>query len=629
MSTPVNQQNLYTRRRLELLSGFMALLIIMIAIRALDLHVLQSQDLKDKATRQHFHQYNIAAPRGTIFDRKGRVLSKSIEVPSIAVIASDLPKKRINELARALHTSPKKLHARLKNRTGFTWLARQVSPATAEKVALLNIPGVRQENEWRRYHPLGPETGHILGFVGIDGHGLEGIERSLDQRLQGQPGTRLVQRDARGHALPGSTWLKEPRMGQSITLSIDSNIQSIAYAALTAGVQKQQAKGGSVIVMNPHNGEILAMANWPGFNPNSFGQFRAGQWRNRAITDMIEPGSTMKPFTVAAAIESKRWKASSLIFCEQGNFKVADYTIHDEHPEGWLNLTGLLARSSNIGAAKLALDLGPEKLRQKLSELGFGQRTAIGLGGESPGRLPSKRQWGPVETANIAFGQGIAVTPLQLAAAFSVLANQGIKTMPHLVLSNTNSQQEAVFSTKTTQDLTKMLVASTSPTGTGFRAVPAGYQVAGKTGTAQKAGGGGYVKDKFMALFAGFTPAESPEIVMVVVIDEPKKSIYGGTVAAPIFREIASATLPYLGVLPSAQKTSHWQVRQVSTAPHSIVPTGTVGQFMGKSLRQAYQLAEQQGYTLLAHGSGWVSKQSPSAFSRQAKGSELEVWLNE
>lgn len=630
MSNMHKQQDIHTRRRMEVVVGLMAMGLAMLLIRAVDLHILQGDELKARASQQHFHQYTVAAPRGAILDRQGRILSKSVEVPSIGALVSEIPKKDLKPLAKALEIPLSKLQRKIKNRKGFTWLARQVSPTIAARVAALNIPGVRQESEWRRYHPLGPETGHLLGFVGIDGHGLEGVERSMDQRLQGQAGIRLVQRDARGHSLPGGVWLKKPHMGDALKLTIDSNIQSIAYAALTEGIHSQHAKGGSVVVMNPQNGDLLAMVSWPGFNPNNFTHYKPSQWRNRAITDIFEPGSTMKPFTIATALDSKKWQENSLVFCENGSFQVADYTIHDDHSEGWLNLTGVIAKSSNIGAAKIALNIGAEQLGNHLLSLGFGHRTGIGLGGESAGMFTPPRKWGVVETANIAFGQGIATTPLQLAAAFSVLANHGVKLTPRLILSDEKSQGEQIFSTKTTQAVTQMLIAATGENGTGKRAVPAGYHVAGKTGTAQKANShGSYAKDKFTAVFAGFAPAEDPKIVIVVVIDEPQKSIYGGTVAAPIFRNIAATTLPYLGSLPEMLPPTNWNVQQVSATPSVTPLSGVTPRLIGLSLRQAFQQAEQQNYALRSHGSGWVARQSPQPLTALSAGSDIEVWLHE
>jgi len=618
---------IYARRRMEVVIGLMALALSLLFIRAVDLHLFQSDFLKSQASEQHFHQYAVAAARGNIVDRNGRILSKSIEVPSIGVIVNDLPKNRMAELSNALDIPLATLKKRIRHRKGFTWLVRQVSPVISAKVLALNVPGVRLETEWRRYYPLGPETGHVLGFVGIDGHGLEGIEHSQDKRLQGQAGIRLVQRDARGRALPGGVWLQEPRTGDVLTLTLDSNIQSIAYAALTEGVRAQQAKGGSVIVMDPYHGDILAMASWPGFNPNNFSRYKPKQWRNRAVTDIFEPGSSMKPFTIAAALEASSSHANSRIFCENGSFRVANYVIHDDHPEGWLDLTGIMARSSNIGAAKLALNLGAPKLRNKLYQLGFGQKTNVGLSGESSGILIPEKKWGVVETANIAFGQGIAVTPIQLASAFSVLANDGVKVSPRLFLSSSHAHAQRIFSSQTARAVTQMLIAATGANGTGKKAVPVGYQVAGKTGTAQKANRqGSYAKDKFTAIFAGFVPANHPKIVVVVVVDEPKKSIYGGSVAAPIFKNIASTTLPYLGVSPNTQASPY----QRNSIIHVKSATPISPQyFMGLSLRESYQLASLHNYALRTHGSGWVVRQSPSSIANLPKGAEVEVWLHE
>ena len=614
------------RRRLETVAAFMVLGLALLMIRAVDLHWLQGDALKARADRQQFRQYSVNAPRGPIVDRNHRVLSESIEVPSVGALAEEFPAELLPKVAEVLQQTPSGLADKLKQRQGFVWLARQMTPTQAETIEQMNIPGVRIEHEWKRFHPLGPETGHILGFVGLDNHGLEGVERSFDAFLQGVEGLRVVQRDARGLALPGSKWLQQPKMGQELALTIDANIQSIAYTALANGVHKSEAKGGSVIVMNPYNGEVLAMASRPGYNPNNFRHHKPGQWRNRAITDVFEPGSAMKPFTIAAALESGKWHANSRIDCENGEFRVADYVIHDDHPEGWLTLTGILQRSSNIGAAKLALGLGAEQLHQFLGTLGFGKQSGISIGGESSGILLSDKRWGSVETANIAFGQGIAVTTLQMASAFSVLANGGMSVQPHIVAQqNSDEQQLRVIKESTSRKVISMLEAATSDEGTGHRAVPDGYRIAGKTGTAQKAHSGGYSKDSFTAVFAGMAPVEHPEVVIVVVVDEPKTSIYGGAVAAPVFREIAASTLPYLGIPPQRHMPSEWNVYQVAGGDALYDESS----FNGLSLREAYQLAEQRGLALKAYGHGWVTRQSPKDITELSAGSVVEVWLNE
>jgi len=630
--------------RLIPVAGLLVLGMVMLAIRAVDLHVLQADSMQKRAYKQHFHQYAVVAPRGSIYDRRKRMLSKSIEVASFAAIAKNIPQEKIQALADAMGISESRLRKRLGHRQGFTWLARQVSPAVVKRVEALEMKAVRRETEWQRYYPLGPEMGHLLGFVGIDGRGLEGVEHSFDQRLHGESGVRLLQRDAKGTALPGGSWLTPPKMGQSMVLTVDSNIQSIAYAALAEGIRKQEATSGSVVVMDPNNGDILAMASWPSFNPNDFSHYSPKQWRNRSITDVFEPGSTMKPFTIATALDSGKWQVKSRVFCEHGSFRVANYTIHDDHKEGWLDVTGVIQHSSNIGAAKIALDVGAAALAGKLNDLGFGQRPQLGLDGASSGLLADVSKWGEVETANIAFGQGVAVTTLQLASGFATLAHGGQRVFPRLLLTKPVHLGQQVFTPSTAHAVSKMLVAATQPEGTGFRAVPKGYTVAGKTGTAQQANGkGGYDKHKFTAVFAGFVPANRPALVIVVEVNEPKKSIYGGVVAAPIFRDIATASLPYLGVMPEAKRVIYAAKKKgkkvnrskpkikhgIGTIEKKVSIQGGMADFTGLSLRESYHLSYQQGWTLRTHGSGWVVKQKPLPHQKIDSEGDVEVWLHE
>jgi cell division protein FtsI (penicillin-binding protein 3) len=458
---------------------------------------------------------------------------------------------------------------------------------------------------------------------------LEGAELSWNSVLTGESGIRQVRRDARGHSLPDGSWLREPTPGKSIKLTIDASIQSVAYAALADGVRQQNAKGGSVVVLRPKDGAILAMANWPGYNPNSFRNFKPGQWRNRAVTDVFEPGSTMKPFSVAAALTSGKWKPDSIVYCEKGAMQVADYTIKDDHPAGWLDLTGIIVKSSNIGVAKLALDIGPEPLHEMLRKAGFGQRSRMGLGGESPGIVLPTERWGPVETANIAFGQGIAVTPLQLAAAFSVLANEGLYVAPRLLAGDMQAAQNAshrVMQASVARQVMSMLEYATSADGTGSKAVPVGYRVAGKTGTAQKPDERGrYSKDKYTAVFAGVAPVDDPQLVIVVVVDEPQKSMYGGQVAAPIFRQVAESALPYLGVPAEIKNHGPWQAMEVAAEAPAFEAESTYGM----SMREVRRFAASRGLRLHVHGSGWVTRQKPANVAALNSSESLEVWLDE
>ncbi|MDQ6970333.1 MAG: penicillin-binding transpeptidase domain-containing protein [Mariprofundus sp.] len=637
-----HNEHKFIKRRIKAVAVVLALGILTLAGRAVDLQWVQADELANKAEKQRYRQFVSVAPRGPILDQKGRILAESIEIPSIAAIADEVPANRVKELAKALGLSYKKLQRKLNKRNGFVWLARQVPPTLAATVMALGIPGVRQETEWQRYQPLGPETGHLLGFVGIDGRGLEGIERTWNTQLSGAAGLRQVRRDARGHSLPNGSWLRQPVAGEAITLTLDASIQSIAYAALAEAIREQNAKGGSVVVMRPKDGAILAMASWPGYNPNNFRRYHPGEWRNRAITDVFEPGSTLKPFTIAAALASGRWQPDSRIFCENGSMRVADYTIHDDHPEGWLDVTGVLVHSSNIGSAKIAMDIGADSLHSMMQKAGFGRRSDTGLSGESSGIVLPPERWGPVETANIAFGQGIAVTPLQLATAFSVLANDGL-FLPATLFADRLGQQtpKRIMSASIAHQVGQMLEYATSKDGTGWKAVPAGYRVAGKTGTAQKPNPrGGYSKGKYNAVFAGFAPAIDPELVIVVLVDEPKKSIYGGQVAAPVFRHIAESVLPYLGIsaapqdqlqaakqndLNNANASQGWQTMAVKAAQHSFDNES----LFGMSMREVRRFSAQRGLRLHVHGSGWVTRQKPNLTSVLEHGQTLEVWLNE
>jgi len=622
--------DLYIRRRIEAVAGLLVLGFVLLVIRAVDLQWLQADKLRQLGENQRQREFTVPAPRGPIFDAKGRILAESIQVSSISAMGNEVPQARIPSLAKALGMRESRLRRRLHGHQGFVWLARQISPVRAKQVMALHVRGVRRMMEWRRYNPLGPATGHLLGFVGVDGQGLEGLEHSLDAQLTGKPGRMLVRRDARGHSLPGAAWLTRPGMGRQVSLYLDATLQSLAYAALVEGVQLTDARGGSVVIMRPDDGAVLAMASWPGFNPNNFHHYHPSQWRDRAVTDVFEPGSVLKPFAMAAALESSRWKASSILFCENGRFRVADYVIHDDHAEGWLDMTGILARSSNICAAKLALDIGPTRLRHMLSQAGLGQRTGIGLSGESPGILPPLQRWGPVETATIAFGQGIAVTPLQLATAFCILANGGMHVAPRLIQGHDTVAPYRAMPAKIARSVMRMLTHAAGPEGTGALAAPAGYRVAGKTGTAQKPDGhGGYAANRFTAVFAGAVPADNPKLVIAVMVDEPRSSIYGGRVAAPVFRRIAAAALPYLGISPR-QSAPDWQRISASIgAFQAPLASGEAPSLYGQSLREVRRIASRSGYRLHAHGSGWVVRQRPVALSHLTVGDTLEVWLND
>jgi len=604
------------RARLWPLVGLAALGFLLVFVRAVDLQAWHRDALAAKAVQQRKRLIRVAAPRGPILDAAGRVLAESVEVPSIAGFSGTLlqQRDRLGALAKALGLSEGELVRRLQRRSGFVWLARQVSPQLAERVRALAIDGVHIEREWRRFYPLGPAAGHLIGFVGIDGNGLEGVELAFEARLRGEPGIKEIVRDARGRVLQ-TRWQKAPRPGGSLRLTIDATLQAFAYAALADAVRRLEAKGGSVVVLRVSDAAVLAMVNQPGFNPNDIRRFRSSDWRNRAITDLFEPGSALKPFTYAAALLAGHRPAERLD-CGHGALVVADRVIHDEHPFGRLSLQAALARSSNVCAAKIGLALGAERLHAMLAAFGFGRKTGIGLPGEASGILHPPERWGPVETATIAFGQGVATTALQLATAYAAIASDGLWRRPRIVADAPVDAGRVVLPKAVARQLRAMLQAAVARDATGWRAVPAGWRVAGKTGTAQKPSPhGGYDPSRHDAVFAGFAPADRPQIVVVVRLDEPKRAFYGGTAAAPVFRRIVAHALPYLGVTP--------QARFVQARLH--LPEDEVGM----SLRELRRLAHQRGLRLVVHGSGWLVRARPANPARLDRGDVWEVWLAE
>ncbi|MDQ6963199.1 MAG: penicillin-binding transpeptidase domain-containing protein [Mariprofundaceae bacterium] len=629
-------QDIYIRRRLEIVIALALLFFVLIIIRTIDLQWWQAEHLQQKVSKQQDFQFSTSVPRAPILDTNGQILSESVQVPSIAAIASEVPQNKWFALANALGISLEALTKKLTNKRGFVWLARKTTPKVANAVMQLKIKGIRQEHEWRRYQPLGAASGHVIGFVGMDGAGLEGLERTLNKQLQPEQGRMQIHHDARGNALPKSQWIKKPSLQKPVSLHIDSHIQTIAYAALVEGIRKFGAKAGSVVILRPQHGEIISMVNWPSYNPNDFSNHQPQQWRNRAITDVFEPGSVIKPFSIAAALTTGEWTMKSTVFCENGYFMVGRHAIHDDHPEQWLDLSGLISRSSNIGTAKVALDIGSIRLYETLVDVGLTKKSGLALGGESSGIIPPIERWGDVETANISFGQGIAITPLQLASAFSVLANGGFYITPRLVKDHKPINRLRVLDEQVTLDVMSMLEKATSRAGTGFRAVPKGYSVAGKTGTAQKASPqGGYAKGKYTAVFVGAVPAKKPELIIAVIIDEPVKNIYGGTVAAPVFRNIAQIALPYLGVLPDkkSKKTlakSKW-LKQTATKTtfENTIERGIMPTLFGQSLREVRHMLENSQHPLHANGSGWVIRQYPPALSPLTQNTPIEIWLDE
>lgn len=536
-----------------------------ILVRLFNLQVLQAAELTLKADRQHQKTVTLEGARGTVYDRHGKMLAINMEVPSVFGVPTSLndPARAARSLAPVLHVRADEIEKKLKQDRSFVWLARKVDPEQGRRLDHLPMDGIGVVMEGRRFYPKGPLLSHVLGFAGIDGQGLEGLERRYESFLHGEKRLIVLQRDALGRTVfPKGLREQAPAAGHSLTLTIDEVIQYVAERELEEAVNRTRAKAGTIIVMDPQTGEVLAMAMSPRFDPNAVSSLAPDRWRNRALTDAYEPGSTMKVIVAAAALEERVMTPGTLIHGENGQMRIANTVIHDHERSGWMTFSQVIQKSSNIGAAKTGMALGEERFYRYLQAFGFGQRTEIDLPGEAAGLLKSPREWGRRSLASIAMGQEIGVTPLQMVTAIASIANGGVLLRPYVVAqvldakgrvtAETKPQvRRRVISSDTARTLTRILEGVVSQ-GTGTHAAIHGYRVAGKTGTAQKIDPttGTYSSSQFVGSFVGFVPARNPRLTMIVVIDEPQGEAWGGTVAAPVFRKVGEQVLPYLGVSP-------------------------------------------------------------------------------
>lgn len=554
MNTDAQGQTPFRWRRI-LVQGVFLLALGALVVRAVDLQVGQREFLRGEGDARHLRVVPVPAHRGMILDRNGEPLAVSTPVDSVWANPGEVlaAPEYLDALARVLEMKAPDLRARFEGREGrgFVWLRRHVMPEVADRLRALDAPGVYLQREYRRYYPPGEVTAHILGYTNIDDRGQEGLELAFEEWLTGTPGARRVLRDRLGRVIRDVESISPARPGRDLTLSVDQRIQYLAYRELKAAVLATGARGGSVVVLDPRTGEVIAMVNQPSFNPNNRGNLRSETSRNRAVTDVFEPGSSLKPFTVAAALESGRFTAETQLDTAPGHFRVGNHTVRDVNNYGRIDLTTLLSKSSNIGAAKLALALPPKEIWGVLQTAGFGQTTGSGFPGEAGGHLGNWSRWSEVERATLSFGYGISVTPLQLAQAYGALATDGRVVTPTFVKVSAAADGQRVMSEATVRQVRRMLEAVTVTGGTGTRAAVDGYRVAGKTGTSRKSIRGGYSDERFMAVFAGLAPASDPRLVMVVVIDEPTGGdYYGGQIAAPVFGKVMAGALRLLNVAP-------------------------------------------------------------------------------
>ncbi len=529
------------------------LLAAVLAVRAVDVQILDSDFLQDQGDARYLRTVSIPAHRGMITDRNGEPLAISAPVDSVwanpRVVRLDAARQR--ELARLLGLTPSRLGQRLADREReFVWLRRHVSPDTAARVRALGIDGVFLRQESRRFYPAGEVTAQVVGITDVDERGQEGLELALDERLRGVPGLQRVLKDRIGRVVEQVALVRPPRPGEDLALSLDRRIQYLAYRELKAAVRRHHAQSGSLVILDVASGEILAMVNQPSVNPNDRRGLRSEALRNRAVTDLFEPGSTIKPFVVAAALASGRYRPDTPIDTRPGTFRVGRKVIHDVHDQGLLDVARVIQKSSNVGIAKIALSLPRETLWETYNDVGLGLETGSGFPGEPSGRLPFFSDWDPLTQATLAFGYGMAVTPLQLAQAYAVLAADGLLRPPSFLRLDRAGVGRRVLDVDVVRRVRAMMEGVVSAEGTARRAAVPAYRVAGKTGTVRKSGVGGYREDRYVAWFAGMAPASRPRLVAVVVIDEPQGDYYGGQVAAPVFARVMAGALRLLDVPP-------------------------------------------------------------------------------
>ncbi len=543
--------------RVVLIVVFFALAATSLIGRAVHLQVLNKEFLNQQADTRHLRTEKISAHRGSITDRNGEPLAISTPVDSVWATPRELAAAvdRLTQLAAVLETDSQALMRRVTRAMNkeFVYLKRHLSPDQAHRVMALKLPGLNVQREYRRYYPAGEVAGHLVGFTSIDDEGQEGLELAFNHWLGGESGAKRVLKDRLGRSIEDVESIRPPRPGKDLRTSIDLRLQYVAYRTLKGAIQRFSADSGSVVILDIQTGEILAMVNQPTYNPNDRSQYSAERYRNRAITDIFEPGSSIKPLIVAAALESGQYRPSSIVDTSPGYLIVGPKKIEDGRNLGRVSLTTVLSRSSNVGATKIALSLEAEQLWATMAKFGLGSLTSSGFPGESAGLLTHHNHWQSISQATLAYGYGVSVTPLQLTQAYAALGSDGMLRPVSLVALDRPADGERILEVDTARALRRMLEEVVRPGGTGAKASVAGYRIAGKTGTAWKFAAGGYSEDKYLSVFAGLAPASDPRLAAVVIIDEPKGELYyGSDVAAPVFADVMAESLRLLAVPPDA-----------------------------------------------------------------------------
>ncbi len=583
--------------RLRIVVAVGGLWALAIAGRLYQLQVARYDHYAAKAERQQQRVVVLDPPRGTIYDAQGRELAVSVQVDSAYAVPPQIedPADVARQIARIVpELDARKLARQLAQDREFVWIARKLDPPVAAALRALELPGLYFLPESKRYYPMRELAAQVLGYVGTDNHGLAGLELLYDERVAGKPGERTVLRDARrGTVISPDLSFAEPEPGEDLHLTLDAAIQHIVERELARAVEERGATRGSAVFLDPATGAVLAMASYPAFDPNRFGEFAPARWRNRVTMDVYEPGSTFKVITAAAALESGKVKPEDVLDCEMGGIVLLDRRIRDHKPFGRLTFAEVLAKSSNVGVIKAALLVGDEGMYRTITGFGFGRPTGIDLPGESSGIVHPLRKWGPLDKAYVSFGQGISVTPLQLAAAVGAIANEGTLLQPHVVAATGRGEQVRPRHAKPpvaghplrpeTARTLKILMEGVVTGGSGRSAAVAGYHIGGKTGTAQIPVAGGYSRSSYLPSFVGFAPVDRPRIVGLVAVAEPRGFAYhGGQVAAPVFGAVARQLLLYLGVRPERDPLVAWPGQMMlaaSDAPPPAPPSATNDSF--------------------------------------------------
>lgn len=568
------------RYRHWVVMGLMVSLFSLLTVRAGYLMLVDKEFLQRQGDARTLRTESIMAMRGVIRDRNGTPLAVSTPVTTLwlnprEAIPAGLDVAR---LAQALGQSPARLRERLKHNAGrqFMYLQRHMAPAKAAEVMALDLPGVYAKAEYRRFYPEADAMAHVIGFTDLDDVGKEGLELALNDTLAGEPGAKRVVQDRRGNRIKDVALLRPARPGQDVHVSMDARVQYAAYRELARGVRDHDAAAGSLVSLDIQTGEVLAMVNMPAYNPNNRRDWKVPELRNRAVTDMFEPGSTVKTFTVLAALESGKFTPRSLFDTNPGRMRVLNKVIRDHDNYGLMDLTTLLTKSSNVASAQIAGALPREALPQLYYRLGFGYRTGSGFPGESAGRLQPPERWNPVEVATMSYGYGMTVTALQLAQAYATVASGGVRRPVSFLKVAAPVAGERVIDEALANRLLPMLEAVVSKEGTAVRAAIPGYRVGGKTGTAHKASGGSYARDQYMSTFVGLAPISAPRVVTVVVIDNPRRGgYYGGLAAAPVFSRFMSETLRLMNIDPDR---SAERLAEQAAFPHPATRVAAVRQ---------------------------------------------------